>query len=186
MKWWKAIGNARKAYFCRQYMHCVKFTSRHFMYCLSVSKEQKEVFKISFHLYHTLVEVQNNCKKNFNLHYTLTSKKAKILATYPQLKSFPLINWILLISCVLKYTRNRFKWQFTHGTNALMEAFNRNSLAVTSCENALEQALQIAYVTRSHELGLNLRPAYCATGRSSQWGVYLGVLRFCKIKVCKY
>ena len=35
--------------------------------------------------------------ENFNLQYTLTSKKAHTLATY-QLKSFPLINYILLIS----------------------------------------------------------------------------------------
>ena len=67
-----------------------------------------------------------------------------------------------------------------------MEAFNRNSLAITSCENVLEQALQITYVTRSRELSLNLLLAYCATGRSSQWGVYLGVLGFSKIKVYKY
>ena len=67
-----------------------------------------------------------------------------------------------------------------------MEAFNHNSLAVTSCENALEQALQITYVTRSHELSLNLQLVYCATGRSSQWGVYLGVLGFSKIKVLNF
>ena len=37
--------------FCRQYVHYLKFTSRHFMYCLSVSKEHKEIFQISFYLY---------------------------------------------------------------------------------------------------------------------------------------
>ena len=37
--------------FCRQNVHCLKFTSRHFVYCLSVSMEQKEVFQISFYLY---------------------------------------------------------------------------------------------------------------------------------------
>ena len=63
-----------------------------------------------------------------------------------------------------------------------MEAFNRNSLAITSCENVLEQALQITYVTRSHELSLNSQPAYCATGKSSQWGsiwVFSVCLFFC-------
>ena len=44
--------------FSWQYVHCLKFTSRHFMYCLSVSKEQKEVFEISFYLYCTLTEVK--------------------------------------------------------------------------------------------------------------------------------
>ena len=61
------------------------------MYCPSVPKEQKKVFQISFYLYCTLVEVKNNYKKNFNLQYTLTSKKANTLAIYPQLKSIPLI-----------------------------------------------------------------------------------------------
>ena len=46
---------------------------------------------------------------------------------------------------------------------------------MTSYENALEQALQITYVTRSHELRLNSQPAdcaNCATGKSSQLGVF--------------
>ena len=34
--------------FCRQYVHCLKFTSRYFMYCLTILKKQKEVFQISF------------------------------------------------------------------------------------------------------------------------------------------
>ena len=67
------------------------------MYCLSVSKEQKEVFQISFYLYCTFIEVKKY-KKYFNLQYALTSKKVNMLTTYHQLKSFPLINYILLIS----------------------------------------------------------------------------------------
>ena len=49
----------------------------------------------------TLTEVKINkyiYKKYFNLQYTLTSKMANMLTTYHQLKSFPLINYILLIS----------------------------------------------------------------------------------------
>jgi len=45
----------------------------------------------------TLTEVKKY-KKYFNLQYTLTSKKANMLTIYHQLKSFPLINYILLIS----------------------------------------------------------------------------------------
>ena len=94
-------------------MHCLKVTSRHFIYYLSVLKEQKEVFQISFYVYCTLTEVKKEekkkeerkkekkkkrrRKKRFNLQYTLTSKKANIFTTN-QLKSFPLINYILLIS----------------------------------------------------------------------------------------
>ena len=51
-----ALGTLRAP--LRQYAHCQKFTSRHFMYCLIVSKEQKEVFQISFYLYYTLTEVK--------------------------------------------------------------------------------------------------------------------------------
>ena len=46
----------------------------------------------------TLTEVKKKYKKYFNLQYTLTSKKANMLTTYHQLKSSPLINYILLIS----------------------------------------------------------------------------------------
>ena len=65
------------------------------------------------------------------------------------------------ISCVLKYTGKCFKWQLTNNLyeNAEIIVFNRNSLTVTSSENALEQALQSTYVTRSHELSLNSQPA---------------------------
>ena len=45
----------------------------------------------------TLTEVKKY-KKYFNLQDTLTSKKANMLTTYDQLKSFPLINYILPIS----------------------------------------------------------------------------------------
>ena len=51
-----ALGTLRAP--LKQYVHCLKFTSRHFMYCLIVSKEQKEVFQISFYLYYTLTEVK--------------------------------------------------------------------------------------------------------------------------------
>ena len=47
-----------------------------------------------------------------------------MLTMYHQLKSFPLINYILLshfISCVIKYTGKCFKWQLTHSTNNLYE-----------------------------------------------------------------
>ena len=51
--------------FDRQYVHCLKLTSRHFMYCLSVSKEQKEVFQISFYLYcvTSLVREEIKCRR---------------------------------------------------------------------------------------------------------------------------
>ena len=51
---------------CRQYVHCLKFTSGHFMYCLSVSKEQKEVFQISFYLYcvTSLVRGEIKCRSS--------------------------------------------------------------------------------------------------------------------------
>ena len=64
--------------------------------------------------------------------------------------------------------------------------FNRNSLTVTNYENALEQALQSTYVTRSHELSLILQPAYCATGKSSQWGSSWVFSGFGIIKVYKH
>ena len=78
-------------------------------------------------------------------------------------------------------TNNLFK-------NAEIHFFNRNSLTVTSYENALEQALQSTYVIRSHELSLNSQPAYRATGKRSQWGSIwvFQVVVFCKIKVYKY
>ena len=57
------------------------------MYFLSISKEHKEVFQISFCLYCTVTEVKHIIyKKYFNLHYALTSKKANMLTTYHQLK----------------------------------------------------------------------------------------------------
>ena len=64
--------------------------------------------------------------------------------------------------------------------------FNRNSPTVTSYENALEQAVQSTYVTRSHELSLNSQPAYCATGERSQWGSMWVFSDFCEIKVYKH
>ena len=94
------------------------------------------------------------------------------------------------ISCVLKYTGKCFKWQLTHSTNNLYENAEINLLtvihSVTSYENALEQALQITYVTRSHELSLNSQPAYCATGKSSQWGSIWVFSDSCGIKVYKH
>ena len=68
------------------------------MYCLSISKKQKEVFQVYFYLYCTLIEIKHNYKKYFNLQYTVTSKKANILTIHHQVKSFPVINYILLIS----------------------------------------------------------------------------------------
>ena len=62
------------------------------------------------------------------------------------------------ISCrVLKYIGKCFKWQLTHSRNNLYENaeikfFNRNSLTVTSYENALEQALQITYSILFHKV----------------------------------
>ena len=67
------------------------------MYCMSVSKEHKEVFQISFYLYCTLTKEKRKRKRK-KMQYTITSKKANILTTYYQLKSFPLINYILIIS----------------------------------------------------------------------------------------
>ena len=61
MKYRKAIHVMPKL--CRQYVYFLKFTSRQFMYCLSVSKEQKEVFQVSFYLYCTLAEVKRNILK---------------------------------------------------------------------------------------------------------------------------
>ena len=76
-----------------------------------------------------------------------------------------------------------FKWQLT---NNLYENAEINFVTLTSYENALEQALQITYVTRSHELSLNSQPAYCATGKSSQWGSIWVFSGFCKTKVYKH
>ena len=117
-----------------------------------------------------------------------------MLTTYHQLKSFPLIiklHSAHFISCVQKYTGKCFKWQLTHSTNNLYEnaeikVFNHNSLTVTSYENALEQALQITYVTRSHEISLNSQLAYCAIGKSSRWGSIWMFSGFHKIKVYKH
>ena len=100
------------------------------MYCLNVSKEQKEAFQVSFYLYCTLTEINKlknktkNNNSNFNLQYTLPSKKANILKKYHQLKSFlPLIKLhsAHFISCVLKYTGKCFKRQLTHSTNNVYE-----------------------------------------------------------------
>ena len=84
------------------------------------------------------------------------------------------------------YTGKRFKWQLTHSTNNLYENAEIDFVTVTSYKNALEQALQITYVTRSHELSLNSQPAYRATGKSSQWGFVWVFSGFCKIKVYKH
>ena len=72
------------------------------MYCLSVLKEQKEGFQVSFHLYCTLTEVKYIFKKSLicNTHYFLKSINGKYTYNvYHQLKSFlPLISYIRLIS----------------------------------------------------------------------------------------
>ena len=63
--------------FCRQYVHCLKVTSRHFIYYLSVLKEQKEVFQISFYVYCTLTEVKKEEKKKEEKKKRKKEKKKK-------------------------------------------------------------------------------------------------------------
>ena len=41
-------------------------------------------------------------------------------------------------------------------------------------------------IIRSHQMSLNSQPAYCATGKSSQWGSVWVFLDFCEIKVYKH
>ena len=62
--------------------------------------------------------------------------------------------------------------------------------------NSREQALGLnaviptrfcaIFVTRSHQLSLNSQLAYCATGKSSQWGSIWVFSGFCSIKVYKH
>ena len=42
------------------------------------------------------------------------------------------------------------------------------------------------YVTRSHQMSLNSQPAYCATGKSSQWGSIWVFSDFCEIKALNF
>ena len=88
--------------------------------CMSVSKEHKEVFQISFYLYCTLTKEKRNIYRK-KMQYTITSKKGEY--TY-NILSIEIISTDKLhsdhfISCVLKYSGKCFKWQLTHSTNAI-------------------------------------------------------------------
>ena len=42
------------------------------------------------------------------------------------------------------------------------------------------------YVTSSHQMSLNSQPAYCATGKISQWGSIWVFSDFCEIKIYQH
>ena len=137
----------------------------------------------------TLTEVKNIRNTLFAIHTNFWKGRYAYNISSIEIISTDKLHSVHFISPVLKYMGKCFKWQ--HTVQIIIRKcrdkfFNRNSLTVTSYENALEQALQSTYVTRSHELSLNSHLAYCATGKSSQWGSIWVFSGFCKIKALNY